>query len=61
MAYHDVEGTKPRFHNSPIRQKLAELLDPILDWSLHQYLWYIAGVSAVSIHKVGFPLVLSAG
>ncbi|XP_003741248.1 glycerophosphodiester phosphodiesterase 1 [Galendromus occidentalis] len=51
VAYYDVEGKKPRFQNSPFRQFIAEILDPILEWSLHNFLWHLAGVSAVSIHK----------
>lgn len=52
VGFHDVEGLKPRYKDSPIRQFVAELLDPVLEWAIHSFLWHVTGVGAVSIHKV---------
>ncbi|OQR74890.1 glycerophosphodiester phosphodiesterase 1-like [Tropilaelaps mercedesae] len=51
LAYKDVEATRPRFENFPIKQWAAEIIDPLLDWSVHKFLWHLTGCSAVLIIK----------
>ncbi|XP_023224152.1 glycerophosphodiester phosphodiesterase 1-like [Centruroides sculpturatus] len=41
---------RPR-HKSTIKMFLANVADYVLEWSIHNWLWYVAGSSVVLIHK----------
>lgn len=52
VSFKDIEATKPRFKDSPIKQWIATMIDPLLGWAVHNFLWHLTGCSAVLIVKV---------
>uniref|UniRef100_A0A2R5LN97 Putative secreted protein n=1 Tax=Ornithodoros turicata TaxID=34597 RepID=A0A2R5LN97_9ACAR len=50
VTYEDIEMRKPRF-NSLWKHLGALALDWFLDWSLHNWMWYVMGNSGVLICK----------
>ena len=45
---HD-EGMRPRF--TGLKQVMAQILDCIFPWLLHNVIWWTVGLSAVLVHK----------
>lgn len=50
VSYDQITDGRPRY-KSTLRFLLAVATDYILEWSIHNWLWYVTGVSAVLIHK----------
>ncbi|XP_022236844.1 glycerophosphodiester phosphodiesterase 1-like isoform X3 [Limulus polyphemus] len=50
ISYDDIVNGQPRFR-IPWKMNLGKVGDYFLDWSIHSWLWYVTGVSAVLIHK----------
>lgn len=50
ISVENFPNNRPR-HKSMVKMFLANVADYILEWSIHNWLWYVTGVSAVLIHK----------
>ena len=54
VAYKNYSGVSKemaRRYSSPFQHHLAIVADYIIEWMVHEFMWYFLGLSAVLVHK----------